>query len=118
MNKRANRKDFTFEDLMQADFLLFLLYQIDDKESSNTFWASWYPTTLTFAEYRDKPFEVFSRSQSRKFFDKFKVCLRNASKKELLDLFEKIKENKESSFGRRWANLSSFTGIDQIATRP
>ncbi|CAN5639663.1 SEFIR domain-containing protein [soil metagenome] len=118
MNKRAIRKDFTFEDLMQADFLLFLLYQIDDKESSNTFWVSWYPSTLTFAEYRDKPFEVFSRSQSRKFFDKFKVCLRNASKEELSDLFEKIKENKESRFGRRWANLSSFTGIDQIVTRP
>lgn len=118
MNKRANRKDFKFEDLMQADFLLFLLYQIDDEQNLNKTFSRWYPATLTFAEHRDKPFEVFSRSQSRKFFDKFKVCLRSVSKETLSDLFKKIDENKESRFGRNRVNLSFFTGIEQIATRP
>lgn len=118
MNKRANRKDFKFEDLMQADFLLYLLYQIDNKESPDTSWYSWYPATLTFAEYRDRPFEVFLRSQSRRFFDKFKVGLRNNSKDDLSKLINDIEEEMKRESRRNRVYASMFTNIEQIETSP
>jgi hypothetical protein len=118
MNKRANRNDVRFEDLMQADFLLFLIYQIDDKENPNNLWSSWYPTTQVFAEHRHNPFEVFLRSQSRKFFSKFKLCLRNISKEELSGLITDIEEKmKREGRGNR-VYASMFTNIEQIETAP
>ena len=103
---------------MQADFLLYLIYQIDNKESPNNSWYSWYPATLTFAEYRDKPFEVFLRSQSHRFFDKFKVCLRNVSKEELAKLINDIEEQMKRESRRERIYASMFTNIEQIETRP
>ncbi|MEO8072468.1 MAG: SEFIR domain-containing protein [Acidobacteriota bacterium] len=92
IHKRATRSDIRFENLMEADFLLFLIYKIDDKENTYGFWNSWYPVTQAFAEYRNNPFEIFLRSQSRKFFNKFKTCLRNSSKEELSLLINGIEE--------------------------
>lgn len=118
LNKRANRKDIKFEDLMQADFLLFIIHQIDSKENSGRFWGYWYPATQVFAEYRENPYEVFLRSQSRKFFSKFKLCLRNISKEELTKLINSIEEKmKQESFQDR-VYASRFTNIEQIETTP
>jgi hypothetical protein len=104
---------------MQSDFLLCLLYQIDENQNSNITFFGWYAATLTFAEYRNKPFELFIRSQSQRFFNKFKLCLRNKSKEELTELFHKIQENQDNNyFGRSRVNFSYFTGIDKIATTP
>jgi len=118
MNNRATRSDIKFEDLMQADFLLFLIYQIDDKENTNNLWHSWYPATQAFAEYRHNPFEVFLRSQSRKFFNKFKLCLRNISKEELSELINNIEEKMKQESMRNRIYASMFTNFEQIETAP
>jgi len=77
IHQRAVRKDINFEDLTQADFILYLLHNIDKEE--NHWGYSWFPKLLTIS-YKNTPFEMFLRSQSLRFFDKFRVCLRGCLK--------------------------------------
>ncbi len=118
IQQRAVRNDIEFEDLTQADFILYLLHNMDKKEG---FWGySWFPKLLTIS-YKNTPFEMFLRSQSQRFFDKFRVCLRNTTKDELVGLVEKIKQNDNdvtSSPRRNLETLLVLMGIEQIATRP
>jgi len=118
IHNRATRSDIRFENLMEADFLLFLIHQIDDKENSNATWSSWYPSTQVFAEYRHNPFEVFLRSQSRKFFNKFKLCLRNISKEQLSELINNLEEKMKRENRHNRVYVSVFTNIEQIETAP
>ena len=103
---------------MEADFLLFIIHQIDDKENPNAFWSSWYPATQVFAEHRHNPFEVFLKSSSRKFFSKFKLCLRNISKEELSELIKDIEEKMKQEGRRNRVYASMFTNIEQIEATP
>ena len=118
LNKRASRNDIRFEDLMQADFLLYIIHQIDNRENQDGFWYHWYPVTLVFAQYRENSFELFTRSQSKKFFIKFKLCLRNISKEEFINLINDIEEKmKKEGFQNRIYALM-FTKVEQIETSP
>jgi len=118
IQQRAVRKDIKFEDLTQADFILYLLYNMDKKENS---WGySWFPKMLTIS-YQNTPFEMFLRSQSQRFFDKFRVGLRNSSKDDLKGLIEKIKKSDDdatTSSRLNVAGLLVLIGIEQIATKP
>ena len=117
VQKRAVRTDIRFEDLTQADFILYLLDQMDNDKNSG--WYNWYPKLLSIS-YKSTPFEMFSRSQSKRFFDKFRVSLRNATKDDLVSLVEKIKQGDDKipySSYRNTEGLLMLIGIEQIATR-
>jgi len=64
-------KKICFEDLMQADFILFLR----SEHLYNEPYRRWYPQTLIYSEYQLSPFEIFYRSESLKYFDKIKVAI-------------------------------------------
>jgi hypothetical protein len=58
----------SFTDLLQADFVLYLrdtMSAIKNEGSRN-----WYPVTLLYAGRRFRPFDVFARSESKKYFEK------------------------------------------------
>lgn len=58
-----------FDDLMQADFVLYLRFMATKK--GQTF-DSWYPVTLVYAASRYRPFPIFARSESRDYFQR--IC--------------------------------------------
>jgi hypothetical protein len=118
INQRATRQDITFESLMQADFFLYTLFEIDEASETPSGFFNWYPSTLTFAEHRYSAFEIFSRSQSRRFFERFRVSLRNSTKEFLIDLFNRISASKEHSYNSFRRKLPTLTRVDLIATRP
>ncbi len=125
INQRAMRSDIRKEDLHQADLLLYLIHKlllylihkIDEDRGLDSPYLNWYPIMLTFAEYRDRPYEVFSRSESLRYFERFKVCLRNISKEDLTTLIEKLKSGDDRP-GRRRTNLGILTGVENLASRP
>ncbi|HEX8444934.1 MAG TPA: hypothetical protein VF631_14945 [Allosphingosinicella sp.] len=57
----------SFEDMMQADFILLLRSSLADQEPTR----GWYPRSLVFAGRRFRPFDVFARCESRAYFNTF-----------------------------------------------
>jgi hypothetical protein len=117
---RATRRDVTLEDIMQSDFLLYL-YSLLHLEGYFAHY-SWYPYTNAFAIHRSQPFEVFSKSQSIKYFDRLKKLLIIDSKTELTDLIEKSNSEKGyiPGFGV-WIRVISpgiLMNINNISTKP
>lgn len=114
LKKRATISGLGFNDLITADFVLYLRGQTMDRRS----W--WWAETLLYADERSV-LEFFARCQSKKRFDRVKVLLDIESKEALGELLDKI----ESESGRipEWghftrANPRGYLGYDQIATRP
>jgi len=73
----------SFEDIMQADFVLWvisIIRQLQDRA------GRWYPITLVFAGLRFAPFEVFVRSESKGYFTRFSQVLGVKGVSELKEL--------------------------------
>ena len=118
IRQRASRHDINFESLMQADLFLFLLYHIDESLGTPTGFFHWYPGTLTYAQHRYSPFEVFSRSQSKRFFERFNSALRNLPIESLKALIIEQSSSKEHSYNSFQRRLAQLTGVDLLCSRP
>jgi TIR domain len=71
LKDRSKIAGVAFEDLMQADFVIFMRDAADSLKSGRH--NTWYPDTLVFLGHRSTPFEVFARrgrnAISRKYRD-------------------------------------------------
>lgn len=104
--------EITFEDLAQADFVLHLISLLDKRkdEDNGFFYDIWVNQVLSDIY----PFELFVRSESLWFFERFARCLRNVSKEELAGFVEAYSKKAGSGsydFGQRIA-------LSRIAARP
>jgi len=119
LRDRAKRTDINFEDISQADFLLFLRDALHPNDKLNAY-GNWYPDTLLFSGHRGLPFELFARGQSSKYFEELKVALGISGKDQLSRVVDDIKTGARDlprfRFGR--VNAANLIGLDQIATRP
>lgn len=119
LRSRATRRDISFEDLMQADFLLYL-YSVLHLDG---IWAefAWYPFTNAFTNYRAQPFEIFARARSTKYFERLKTVLSVESKDALIAIVEKSKTDDgfvpKFGFGHRLA-LEKLANLEKIASTP
>jgi hypothetical protein len=114
--ERANRTDLTPEDIKQADFVLF----IRGETHPDCQYFSWFPNTLVGAYRRHRPFEVFARAQSIKYFEQLKIALGVANKEELLKLVEEFKSGDRQipQFSSRTFYLAKLMDTERIASRP
>lgn len=95
-----------FRYVMQADFVLFL--RADIKAAGG---FGWYPETLLYLGYSSRPFEIFARSESSKYFDKVKRLLGIDSPEDLDNLLLSYKENRQRLPGR---NVEAFTILNAL----
>jgi len=65
LKQRCEHGLVTFDELMQADFVLFLRDEVDQMKAGN--YGCWWPVTLVYAEMRYNPFELFARAESQAF---------------------------------------------------
>jgi hypothetical protein len=86
---RMFEEEFNYDELAQADFVLHLISLLDLRIKKELYSDIWHPQ-LQAASY---PFEIFTRSQSAWFFEKFTKCLRSATKDDLIEFFKAYKEN-------------------------
>jgi len=117
---RSKAAKIKFEELMQADFVLFLwadLHPVEGQWRSNR----WWPETLVYAEDFHGSFEIFSRAQSKRYFEKLRIALGINSKDEIVALLEKYNQGtlKIPSFGY-FSNFDPGTliNIERLHTRP
>lgn len=78
--KRTEGQDLGINDLMQADFVLYIRGL---KEGQR---IPWWPETLLYATNKYDPFEMFARSSSSKYFERIKGLLSVNNVTELREL--------------------------------
>lgn len=66
-----------FDDLMQADLVLYLVSHANNGQDLNR--IGWYPQTLIYSTNLYRPFQIFARSESAAYFEKLKGVLHIAS---------------------------------------
>ena len=102
-----------FRKVMQVDFLLFLRADLADFDR-------WWPETLIFLEFDNRPFEVFERSRSLKYFERVRPFLDNATKDDLEKLVAGYGRNGRStpSWGFHGVVPGSLIGVQDLCTMP
>lgn len=88
LKERAGVLDITFNQIMQVDFLLYLRSVLDALRKPNENLWKWWPITLVYAGYREKPFEIFSRAQEKEYYQSLCVMLGVEDSKEFIILAE------------------------------
>jgi len=103
-----------FQDLMQADFILFMRDQIDHPDAH---WH-WWPETLVYADRFSRPFELFARSRSIRYFDKAKLLLGVDSKEAVVDAVNSFDCKNLPRWGFDSFSPAHLLGVEQLATVP
>ena len=70
LKSRGESSTLEFKLIMQADFVLYLRSALPSGKGYD-----WYPETGIFSSYMHGPFEVFARSESLSYFNRFKIVL-------------------------------------------
>lgn len=112
LKDRSQSSGLDFNQLMQADLVLFLRGAHDGER--------WFPNTLLYAGRSYGPFEIFARSMSQKYFDSVKALIGVADKRELSALLLNFKGPQSQL--PRWQfdtfNPEVLVGHDMLGTRP
>lgn len=116
LKERCIGTEITFEDLMQADFVLFMRDVIDRLDER---WR-WWPETLLYACRHRQPFEIFARAKSLSYFNRIRILLGVEKKDDLLPVLQGFTNG--SITVPRW-EFDSFgpvtlLGFEGLATRP
>lgn len=115
LQQRAKHPQITFEQLVQADFLLGLRSLLHPHAMSG-----WYPRLLVYAENHDT-FEVFVRGQARRYFDQLKLLLDVQDKEDLVRRIEQLTAaNRFPEVERFWGGADRYKrliNLDDLATQ-
>lgn len=107
LKDRSFSSPLTFEELMQADFILM----VRSRMLSISYWAD----TLVYLDHFPRPFEVFIRAASREYFERAKLIFGVKEKRELEEIAEDTAFTRP--FAGRFLNLKSVLNIDEMCTR-
>jgi hypothetical protein len=114
VSHRCKEISVQFIDIMQADFRLGLISFIEKQR-----WV-WYPDTLVYAGRLFRPFEVFARSRSTKYFNRTKGLLGVMDKADLAKVVQELETDPRKvptwQFDR--VDVRLLLGFDELATRP
>lgn len=110
LKDRAVGVPFSFVDVMQADFILYVRSLTADEP--------WWPVTALYARSIGV-FEVFARSVSQAYFSRLKSTLAIDSVEDLKGLIEAVvSNNKAPKWDYHSLNLPRLTGLAEIGTKP
>lgn len=118
LKSRSETTGFTFQQIMQADFILYIRWCLDYLKGSTDRYDYWWPETLLYASRQYGAFEVFARSQSKQYFEKLKKAFDIEGKDELLSIAQAINEKKliVPNFNYHRINPSALMGLEKIGT--
>jgi hypothetical protein len=118
IEQRSKSSGLAFEQIMQADFILFIRDCLDSLRSGHR--QGWRPETLLYAHRQYGPFEVFARCQSKQYFKKVCPIFDVESKDDILPLAEAFRENRLRIL--RWESESfdpfGLMAFEKLASLP
>ena len=114
--QRSKESGVEFRYLMQADLILFLRSLLDNPDAQ---FGWWWPETLLYAGRQPRPFEIFARSQSTRYFNRMKCLLGINSKTDIAPLLNNINRNPQLYLPQSGfpIHLEHLLGYEQIATK-
>lgn len=120
LKERSVGKPFTFEQLMQADFVLYVRDEMDRSRETDGKWRpTWWPTTLLYKSEFGGAFEIFARSESRVYFERIKGLLGIKHKDELGEIITSLRTSRSlPQWNYTTLSIANATGFDLLATRP
>ncbi len=104
MKERCTDSGISFNNIMQADFLLYLAEAIQGLKMGRR--RMWWPETLVFKSFHGGTFEIFLRSESIEYFNRVAPILDIKIKAELEPFVEALKN--DAIFVPKW-------GFDSIS---
>jgi hypothetical protein len=114
LKDRAQRQNPTHDDIMQADLVLYLRSEADqrrDQEADR--FHHWYPDSLLYARRHTQPFEFFSRA-SREESEEVWTVLGLSGWDDFRQLIQEIGEDPGFPTPGRWPlNVPRLVGIEQ-----
>jgi SEFIR domain-containing protein len=117
LNGRSKGAAVDFEQLMQADFVLFLRDAADAAARGSH--NRWFPVTLVYASNRSRPFEIFARGRSASYFRQTAPMLGVAGPADLMALIGRFGKG-DGFFLPRWnyssLSVSELSDADKLGT--
>ena len=109
-----------FDEIMQSDFVLFLIGDLHLSEKKPFSRLRWWPDSLLYAYDQRAPFEIFARAQSTRYFNRLKIALGIADKNVLIDLAKQYDDRTlvVPSWGFESFSPSLLMNLENIATKP
>ena len=104
----------SFNEIMQADFLLFVSDSMQALLSQDH-QQEWWAETLIYKGYGAGTYEIFARAESTSFFNKIKSCIAVEKKDDLEPLIQAFQKRELHS-----SNASPVSGLnyDKLCTKP
>lgn len=117
LKQRCSAVGITFDQLMQADFVLFLRDCIDTLREGRP--QYWWPDTLVYKTRGANIFEIFSRAESLEFFEDIKIVLNITLKSDLISLWSAFDERKLKipQWEYNFLYPRELMGFDKLATQ-
>lgn len=112
LNERRAGSTVSFQELIQADTVLFVRSKFDEMDGKDTR-GRWYPHTSVFAS-NFGAFELFVRATSVKFFEKLRPIFDNCTASEFKEKLRRI-GSLNSGFDR--VSIEELCNGDKIASR-
>lgn len=100
LKKRANLSKISFDNLLEADFLIAL---IDFAHKNKKQYSSWFPATLPYLPHQQ--LEFIKRLKSKNYFDSVKVMYGVSSAEEMKTLLNSFSQFINSSSRMGFSNL-------------
>ncbi len=113
LKKRSEASGIDFIYLMQADFIIYFRAELHNKD-----YYGWRPETLLYLGFFHRPFEIFARAQSLKYFNKIKCLLKIETKEELDNIIKEFDEYKRKTPNWEFEtfNPKALIGYDKLCT--
>lgn len=115
LKERSNGVGVDFRLLVQSDFILFMRSQIKVETSL----MSWWPELSVYMLEQYGPFEIFSRSKSKQYFERIKGLIGIMKLEEIDDWLNRV--NKDSllpNWEGETINPKRLIGRDKLASIP
>ncbi|MGH1416649.1 MAG: SEFIR domain-containing protein [Pelagimonas sp.] len=116
LHDRAGASGIDFSKIMEVDFLLFLRAELADLD----YYDRWYPDSLVYLGYGHRAFEIFERSRSKRYFERIRPVLGNATKEDLDKLVEGYRADPQTLPRWEGSRISpvSLMGIQNLCSVP
>jgi len=113
IKERCSSPTLDFRDVMQADFVACLRHAV----LGNLAGHLWWPNTLVYVGHPARPFEIFSRSVQRSYFDKMKVVLGVESISQFSELVDQLTGDRNAPrIGRMPLDVAGLTNRDKMCS--
>jgi hypothetical protein len=110
LKERADSGLVSFEDVMQADFVLFLRSLVASQQGRS---GIWFPSSAVYAGH-GRAFPVFAKAESAHYFEVVKILLGVSGKDELMQKYASVNEALQFNGIIRFRNAYSRISIPAL----